>query len=143
MSDSIVFFSLLAAAIFAYIAYLSYPNPDPELLSRASFQTALPSEYLKCESPIERKLFNALTSNGYLVYSQHKVGKYRGDLLIPPRLIIECDGKDWHQNKAKGGRRDKFIRQQGYEVIRFSGSRINGDIKGVLRDIEKKITKQR
>ena len=137
MIDSIVFLTLLAVSVFAYIAYLKYPKPNPELLSRPP----VPSEYLKCESPIERKLYNALVFNGYTVYTQHQVGKYRGDLFIPPRLIIECDGKAYHLNKAKDKRRDKYIEAQGYRVIRFSGSRINGDIKGILNRIDKELTK--
>jgi very-short-patch-repair endonuclease len=137
MIESIVFYSVLALGVFAYIAYLMYPSPDPELLSRP----ALPSEYLKCESPIERKLYNTLTLNGYSVISQHKVGKYRGDLFIPPKLIIECDGKAYHTNKARDKRRDKYIEAQGYKVIRFSGSRIHRDIKGVVQRIDKELTK--
>lgn len=135
MIEYIVCFSLLAAGVFCYVAYLIHPNPDPSLVPGSPIQ----SEYSKCESPIERKLYNALTLNGYQVFSQHKVGPYRGDLFIPPNLIIECDGKNYHTDKARDRRRDQYIRKQGYKVVRFTGSRIYRDMKGILRRIEKEL----
>jgi very-short-patch-repair endonuclease len=137
MIESIVFFTLLAAGIIAYIVFLMYPDPDPSLVPT----TPIKSEYSKCQSPIERTLYNALTISGYQVFTQHKVGPYRGDLFIPPKLIIECDGKAYHKDKEKDKRRDKFIEQQGYKVIRFPGSRIHRDLKGVLRRIDKEFKK--
>jgi very-short-patch-repair endonuclease len=135
MIESIVFSCLLAAAVVCYIAFLMHPD------SEKSSTAPVKSEFSKCESPIERKLYNALIIAGYQVFTQHKVGPYRGDLFIPPKLIIECDGKKYHQDKDKDKRRDKFIKQQGYKVIRVSGARINRDLKGVLQRIEKEYSK--
>lgn len=141
MIEYIVFFGLVAAAVIVYIAYLIQNRPA--LKHTSTRRTPKRREYDRCESPIERKLFNALTFNGYQVFTQKQVGPYRGDLFIPPKLIIECDGKAYHLDKARDRRRDSYIRKQGYSVMRVSGSRINGDIKGVLRRVERKLQKCR
>lgn len=144
MIEYIVFFGLLAVGLMTYIAYLIQRGPVPKHnTSTGAALSTSQREYIKCESPIERKLFNALTFNGYVVYTQHRVGPYRGDLFIKPNLIIECDGKQYHTDKERDKRRDRFIKKQGYRVVRFPGSRINRDMKGILRRIEKELQKSR
>lgn len=94
----------------------------------------------KCESPIERKLFNALTYNGYSVSCQVRCGRYRIDLALPPQQIaIECDGKAYHSSpsqKAHDRKKDRYLRDNGWQVLRFTGSQINGNLKAVLQRIE-------
>ncbi|TCL74207.1 uncharacterized protein DUF559 [Hydrogenispora ethanolica] len=106
----------------------------------------------KCESPIE-KLF-AL----YFLYGEREQGfgdsamvliepqyeihlnstTYRVDFLISVqisgqfvRLIVECDGHDFHERtKAQARydrRRERRLKASGYEVIRFTGSEIVAD----------------
>ena len=47
------------------------------------------------------------------------------------RLIVECDGHDFHektrQQVARDKRRDRFLQGEGYKVFRFSGHEINDD----------------
>lgn len=97
----------------------------------------------RCESPIERRLYNALTSRGYDVRTQVPCGKYRIDIALPAyNLAIECDGKAYHSTPAQrehDRRKDRFLRARGWRVLRFSGRQINGQMADVLRKIEQTI----
>lgn len=99
------------------------------------------SEYDKCESPIERMLYLALVNNDYSPYTQYKIGKYRCDMAFPSyKLIIECDGKDYHSSKSQKNRdgiRDKYLKECGYTAIRFTGRQIYKNRKGCVRKIER------
>lgn len=109
--------------------------------------------YEFCESPIEI-IFNfaydlCLLSrkDGDIAYSLTQQAeiqldkKYRVDFLFdtneielmvernfnPLKLIIECDGHDFHSTKEQikhDNERDMAFRKAGYEVIHFSGSQI-------------------
>ena len=49
------------------------------------------------ESPIEIILFNFLCTYGLYGIPQYEIGKYRADIAFPDKkLVIECDGKDFH-----------------------------------------------
>jgi hypothetical protein len=91
----------------------------------------------KTESPIEE----------YMVYSlclviqampedvrpvldtQVKVGPYRADIVISarlgaPRVVVECDGAEFHKDIRRDNKRTEYIEAQGYRVFRFTGSEI-------------------
>ncbi|MED4779423.1 DUF559 domain-containing protein [Brevibacillus choshinensis] len=93
-----------------------------------------------CESPIERRLYNALASRGHVVKTQVPCGRYRIDLALPHyRIAIECDGHDFHSSrsqKAHDRKKDRFLRERGWMVMRFTGSQINGKMAYVIRQIE-------
>lgn len=77
----------------------------------------------------------------YRVYQQQRIGDYRVDFLInvtlpwPPReeiqLVVECDGHDFHEKTkeqaARDKARDRYLIEQGYTVLRFTGSEIYRD----------------
>lgn len=100
---------------------------------------------IKCESYIERRLYDGLTSRGYSVTTQVVYGKYRIDLaLIGPRIAIECDGKDYHSSpdqKTHDRRKNTYLRRNGWKVIRFTGRQINQELEKILQRIEKEIPK--
>jgi very-short-patch-repair endonuclease len=129
MIEYAVFFGLLAAGLLAFIFH---PKPEPV--------SPILTERNKCESPIERKLYNALVFRGYAVTTQVPCGKYRIDLaLMGPRIAIECDGKAYHsskQQKAHDKRKNAYLRRHGWRVLRFSGRQITRDIGTVLKRIE-------
>jgi very-short-patch-repair endonuclease len=133
----IVFFSLIAAA---YLYYILSPDPQP---IRELDQSILVTERNKCESPIERRLYDALAFRGYAVTSQVPCGKYRIDLaLLGPRIAIECDGKAYHsapQAKARDRRKDKYLKENGWQVLRFSGRQITSDLAKVLQRIDETV----
>lgn len=104
-------------------------------------------ELNKCESPIERRLFKALTYRGFNVKTQEKCGPYRIDLVLPLyRIAIECDGKAYHsspEQKKRDKRKTNYLRRHGWSVLRFTGSDINGNMSKVIRRIEGKINQSK
>jgi very-short-patch-repair endonuclease len=128
--DYILFFSLIAAGILAFIFR---PKTEPIL-------NPIARERYKCESPIERQLYDALVFRGYAVTTQVPCGKYRIDIaLTEPSIAIECDGKPWHSTpkaKARDRRKDKYLKENGWRVLRFSGRQINRDMPQVIKRIE-------
>lgn len=130
MIDYIVFFGLLLIAI---IVHIISPKSKPKAKRVIS-----PRE--RCESPIERRLYDALTYRGYSVTPQVHCGKYRIDLaLVGYGLAIECDGKAYHSSpsqKARDRRKDVYLNANGWNVRRFTGSEINRNLKKVLNEIE-------
>lgn len=84
-------------------------------------------EFLNCDSPIEEILFAQLTKRltAVKIIRQKQIGKYRVDFLLPEaNLIIECDGEQFHQDKHRDWQRDKWLYEEGYTVLRFSGKQI-------------------
>lgn len=91
-----------------------------------------------CESPIEARLAEAIDvliehdSLPVEVLIQENVLSYRVDLMLcPPRgpkVVIECDGHDFHERTKTQARRDKSrdrrLTAAGYVVLRFTGSEI-------------------
>jgi len=70
------------------------------------------------------------------VFPQHKIGKYRVDFYLEyvdlsvqgtKKLIVECDGHDFHERTKEQAQRDKSrdrILQRVAPVFRFTGSEI-------------------
>ena len=84
---------------------------------------------IKLESPIEKLLYQRLIGIKVYPETQYRIGKYRIDMAFPKLcLAIECDGKDYHainQDQIERDKiRDDFLRQQGWDLIRISGSEI-------------------
>jgi very-short-patch-repair endonuclease len=102
--------------------------------------TPIDKQRLKCEPPIESRLYSALKRNGYYVVTQYPCGKYRVDLALPTyNIAIECDGKAFHssrEQKAHDRRKDRYLRKNGYKVLRFTGRQINSNLSSVLTTIK-------
>ncbi|MFT4416780.1 endonuclease domain-containing protein [Fredinandcohnia humi] len=113
-----------------------------EHIRNPTFVTVPPIENqrLKCESPIEARLYGALTTQGYYVQTQVPCGKYRIDIALTQyKLAIECDGKAYHSSpkqKAHDRMKDKYLRKNGWKVLRFSGRQIYREMPKVIRRIE-------
>jgi len=103
------------------------------------------NERNKCESFIERRLYDALLINGYDLKNQVPCGRYRIDIAIPQDgLAIECDGKEFHSTKKQkthDSRKNAYLRKNGWKVLRFSGRKINRNLSGVLKRIKKEVGK--
>ncbi|HZH58645.1 MAG TPA: DUF559 domain-containing protein [Metabacillus sp.] len=134
--EIIVFVFLTIVLPFIFL-YLQSKRPKPRQIDYINFQRN------KCQSPIERRLFNALTYRGFNVRTQERCGPYWIDLALPTyRIAIECDGKAYHsmpEQKKHDKKKDKYLRRNGWSVLRFTGSDINGNMPKVLRRIEKKV----
>jgi very-short-patch-repair endonuclease len=86
-------------------------------------------DYWKVESPIERGLYEALRhmSPEVKIRAQVWIGRYRVDLLVEDRLVVECDGRDFHstpEQQSADRVRDATLKAAGYRVFRLSGSNI-------------------
>lgn len=133
--------SIVFAIIFVLIPlyYLIDHFRNPQIVTVLCVE----NQRLKCESPIETRLYGALTTRGYYVRTQVPCGKYRIDIALPQyKLAIECDGKAFHSSlpqKAHDRRKNAYLRKSGWKVLRFSGSQINGNIAKVIRRIEDNI----
>ena len=49
---------------------------------------------------------------------------------VLPRIVVECDGFEYHKNKEQfinDRKRDRLLKSHGYDVVRFSGSEIYAD----------------
>lgn len=96
-------------------------------------------------TPIEQKMYHALLKAVYKPMPQFKVKPYRLDFAIIHngiKLDIECDGKDYHstpKQKAHDRKRTRYLKNKGWEVIRFSGRQIYKDIDRCIARINAKL----
>ncbi len=57
------------------------------------------------------------------MYPQYPVGNYFADFGHPGiKVAIECDGKEWHQDKQKDLNRDEAFHRMHWTVFRIDGS---------------------
>jgi very-short-patch-repair endonuclease len=78
-------------------------------------------------SPIEQITWDLLRFFGHCpMYPQYPVGPYFLDFGNPiVKVAIECDGKEFHQDKARDKKRDEYLFEQGYRVYRINGTDCN------------------
>jgi len=78
---------------------------------------------------IEYTVEMLLTAIGISFEREHRIGTFLADFFIPSKnLIIECDGEYWHSRpgaKERDARRDTWMIERGYKVLRFSEQQIN------------------
>lgn len=92
------------------------------------------------ESPIEIAMFMVLNHElqgkreFISLKTQEQVGRYRVDFLLESygeRLVVECDGHDFHERTkkqaARDRSRDRWLTGQGFHLMRFTGSEIYAD----------------
>ena len=130
------------------------------------YQQRLEESLVGCESPIEQLLaieLENITLTGIVSYNpfidvisiekqkEIKCGKktYRVDFYIPViyknqdniEFIVECDGHEFHQKTKEQVERDndrmRSLQEQGYEVIRFSGTEICHRQRRCAMDVKK------
>ncbi|MGP4077298.1 endonuclease domain-containing protein [Halobacillus sp. K22] len=130
---TVILFLLMVLIVFCLNLFQSDPEPVEK------------SEYEKCESPIERRLYNGLVSFLY-PRTQYPEGKFRIDIAFPgSKIAIECDGKAFHSSasqKAHDRKKDRYLRSKGWKVMRFSGSRIHRSLPSVVKGISEELTKR-
>jgi very-short-patch-repair endonuclease len=136
MIEYVIFFGLILVGIVFFVLDLRRPRSQTQTI-------AVDQERLKCESPIERRLYDALQLRGYYVKTQFPCGKYRIDLALPTyKIAIECDGRAYHsspEQKAHDRRKNAYLRKHGWKVLRFSGRMINRNLAKVIARIEKEV----
>lgn len=76
---------------------------------------------------------------GFKFRRQHPFGRYIVDFInLERKIIIEVDGGQHLENK-KDKLRDKWLKEQGYEVLRFWDNEVLTNIKSVLEVIRGKL----
>ena len=77
---------------------------------------------------------------GFKFRRQHPIGKYIVDFVnLERKIIIEVDGGQHLENK-KDKLRDKWLEEQGYDVLRFWDNEVLTNIEGVLELIREKLS---
>jgi len=78
---------------------------------------------------IEMIVRDLLESLGVRYCSQYPIGPFVVDFYIPRRrLVVECDGEYWHNlpgKREEDMRRDDWLQERGYRVLRLSESQIH------------------
>ena len=89
---------------------------------------------------VERRLWNHLRSRqfeGFKFRRQRPIGPYIVDFVcLESELVIELDGGQHADQADYDARRDAYLRQKGYRVIRFWNNDVIENIEGVAHVIE-------
>jgi very-short-patch-repair endonuclease len=92
-----------------------------------------------CQSPIEVAFHKAARTEGLFLCCQFPVGPYRLDFADPPtKVAIETDGQDWHASKEQrthDARRDRYLTEEGWRVLRFTGTEIYRDVQRCVKQV--------
>ena len=79
--------------------------------------------------------------DGHKFKRQHPIGRYVVDFVCTDKkLVIEVDGSSHFNDEARerDGRRQKWLEDNGYIVMRFRGDEVKNDIMSVLERIRVK-----
>jgi very-short-patch-repair endonuclease len=73
-------------------------------------------------TPIERWLWADIRAVDAVLYPQYPVGGFFVDFGNPAaKVAIECDGAEFHKDKAKDAARDAKLAAMGWTVYRITG----------------------
>ncbi|HEV7313888.1 endonuclease domain-containing protein [Sphingopyxis sp.] len=100
-------------------------------------------ELRNAASPAERALWRCLSGRkigGWKFSRQMPVGPYFADFLCrEAQLIVELDGYSHDMRQAYDRRRDQWLSENGYRVVRFTNDEVIGNIEGVVNEIERRL----
>ena len=89
----------------------------------------------------ERSLWKHLRAKqieGQKFRRQEPIGRYIVDFVChEKRIVVEVDGGQHSTDKVRDNKRDKWLEEQGYKVLRFWNNEVLTNIKGVLEVIRK------
>lgn len=102
-----------------------YKSETPMILAQKRNEWAS-DPYSWCEvirmTPIEAWFWGDIRNANVVMYPQYPVGRFFVDFANPvAKVAIECDGKTYHQDKAKDAARDAELRSMGWSVYRITG----------------------
>jgi very-short-patch-repair endonuclease len=97
------------------------------------------AKHLRCNmTESENKLWRHLRAhrlNGEKFRRQQPIGPYVVDFVhFGARLIVEADGGQ-HNDSPHDERRDAWLREQGFKVMRFWNNEIMSNLDGVLETV--------
>lgn len=109
-------------------------------------------------TPIEKVMYAILSrisynfmqdySQDFNIYfqTQQKIDNYIVDFLVTSdfskeKIIIECDGHDFHEKTKEQAQhdkeRDRFLTSKGYIILRYTGSEIYNNFCGIESELSK------
>ncbi len=92
----------------------------------------------------ERLLWHHLRDRrfgGHKFRRQHLVGPFIVDFVCPEKkLIIEVDGGQHDTNRSSDERRSFFLKNMGYQILRFRNNEVLQETDAVLTVILKRLT---
>ncbi|SHE35667.1 Very-short-patch-repair endonuclease [Seinonella peptonophila] len=104
-------------------------------------------QWIKCDSPIEEKMYFALKRRGYKVITQYQTCGYEVDLVLRKhRIAIECDGYQHHhtaEQRKRDQKKSRILRSNGWKVIRLSGKEIYHKIDHCIEKVQLQIGKRK
>ena len=90
-------------------------------------------------TPAERQLWRAISRRqigGHKFSRQMPIGPYFADFLCrEAKLLIELDGYSHDQEQGRDERRDCFLAEQGFRVLRFANREVMDNLEGVVQAI--------
>jgi very-short-patch-repair endonuclease len=96
-------------------------------------------ELRKSQTPAEEKLWKMLRNRkpgGYKFRRQHPIGGFIVDFYCDEvELMIELDGEIHNRQKGYDQARDRWLSENGYQVLRFGNEVIGDEEEGVVADI--------
>jgi very-short-patch-repair endonuclease len=82
------------------------------------------------------KHLRAKQMEGYKFRRQEPIGSYIVDFVChEKRIVIEVDGGQHSIERQRDHERDQWLKEQGYEVLRFWNNEVLTNIEGVLEVI--------
>jgi leucyl-tRNA synthetase len=143
----------IGKSVGAMIEFRLTPNPSPPergLGSAKGYETAEKKywQYLKEFSKENRQnateaesiLWEEVRNSklGHKIRRQHAIGIFIGDFVcLDRRLVIEVDG-EYHQTKKEFDlARTEFLKEEGFNVIRFTNEQVKTNLQHVLGEIKK------
>lgn len=109
-------------------------------------------------TPIEKVMYAILSRISYnfmqdylqdfniYIQTQQKIDNYTVDFLVTSdfsneKIIIECDGHDFHEKTKEQAQhdkeRDRFLTSKGYIILRYTGSEIYNNFCGIELELSK------
>lgn len=85
-------------------------------------------DWMTIFTPIESAAWSAIRYTGLPLLPQYPIGPYFADFADPDtKVVIECDGKQFHQDKERDAARDRFMAEKGWTVFRVTGRECKAD----------------
>lgn len=73
-------------------------------------------------TPIESAAWQSIRHHGLPFLPQYPIGRYFADFADPDtKIVIECDGRAFHQDMEKDAARDRDMAASGWTVFRLTG----------------------